>query len=417
MTFQSLALRPRLLDAVSEMGYTSPTPIQREAIPHVLDGRDVVGCAQTGTGKTAAFVLPTLQLIKPGSGLKALVVTPTRELAQQIGDVAREVSRFSRHRVAEIYGGVGYEPQLKKLRRGVDMVIATPGRLLDIHARGEIDLSEVEVLVLDEADRMLDMGFWPDVRRILHLLPERRQNLLFSATMSSSVLSVVRQTLTDPIHIETSPATTTVDGVKQMVYPVSAQQKSELLVALLEKDHLDRVLVFTRTKHRADRVHRQLSRQGISSASIHGGRSQAQRQQALDSFKAGRTRVLVATDVVARGIDVDEISHVINYDMPNSPEDYVHRIGRTARAGSEGSAISFLAAEETTTLHDIERKLGLRIDCIDHEGFKYASDRIIPVAGRDISTRPRAMFAGGVMRGRARTGRGRSGRGSMGARR
>ncbi|MDH4140487.1 MAG: DEAD/DEAH box helicase [Coriobacteriia bacterium] len=416
MSFTTLALRPRLLDAVSEMGYTRPTQIQREAIPYILDGRDVVGCAQTGTGKTAAFILPTLHHIKPGSGLKALVVTPTRELAQQIGDVAREAARFSRHRVAEVYGGVGYEPQLKKLRRGVDIVIATPGRLLDIHERGEIDLSGVEVLVLDEADRMLDMGFLPDVRRIIRLLPERRQNLLFSATMSSGVLSVVRSTLNDPVHIETTPSVQPVDGVEQVVYPVSSRQKSDLLVNLLEEQHLERVLVFTRTKHRADRVFRVLSRAGISSSSIHGGRTQAQRQKALDSFKAGHTRVLVATDVVARGIDVYDISHVINYDVPNTPEDYVHRIGRTARAGATGSAITFLAAEETVALHDIERRLGQRIECRDHDGFDYSADRIVPMADRNVSTKPRALYSGGVMRGRARSRRGRSGRGTIGAR-
>jgi len=404
MSFQSLALRPRLLDAVVEMGYTSPTPIQREAIPHVLEGRDVVGCAQTGTGKTAAFVLPTLHRIKPDGKLRALVVTPTRELAQQIGEVGREAARFSRHRIAEIYGGVGYEPQLKKLRQGVDMVVATPGRLLDIHERGEIDFSRVEILVLDEADRMLDMGFWPDVRRIIRLLPEKRQNLLFSATMSSGVLNVVRSTLNEPVNIETSQATKPVDEVEQAVYPVSSRQKSELLVALLEERHMERVLVFTRTKHRADRVHKVLSKAGISAASIHGGRTQAQRQKALDNFKAGKTRVLVATDVVARGIDVDEISHVVNYDLPNTPEDYVHRIGRTARAGATGSAVSFLAAEETALLHEIERKLGERLEIRDHDGFAYATDRIVPMAERKVTGGPRLAYSGGVMR---RGGRGR----------
>ncbi len=410
MTFQSLDLEPRLLKGVDALGYTSPTPIQREAIPHIIQGRDVVGCAQTGTGKTAAFVLPTLHRIKPRGGLKALIVTPTRELALQIGEVARDAARFTGHRFVVIHGGVGYEPQLQKIRRGVDMVVATPGRLLDIHNRGVLDLSGVEVFVLDEADRMLDMGFLPDVRKIIGLLPEKRQNLLFSATMSSDVLRVVQSTLHEPVRVETAPTATPVEKIHQAIYPVNQMQKSDLLVALLKHDHLERVLVFTRTKHRADRVHRTLERNGIRAAAIHGDRSQAQRQRALDSFKAGKTRVLVATDVVARGIDVDEITHVINFDMPNSPDDYVHRIGRTARAGASGSALSFLAYEENAQLQDVERKIGMTIVCEDLEGFEY-KDRIVPAADRPVPSKNRAVFSSGVMGRRGRSGgRGRAGR-------
>jgi len=410
MSFSTLDLEPRLLKGVEALGYSSPTPIQREAIPHIIKGADVVGCAQTGTGKTAAFILPTLHRIKPRGGLKALIVTPTRELALQIGEVARDAARFTGHRFVVIHGGVGYEPQLQKIRKGVDLVVATPGRLLDIQNRGALDLSGVEVLVLDEADRMLDMGFWPDVRRIIALLPEKRQNLLFSATMSSDVLRVVNSTLHEPVSIEVSPASTPVEKIHQAIYPVNQMQKSDLLVALLEHAHLERVLVFTRTKHRADRVHKVLQRAGVSSAAIHGDRTQAQRQKALDSFKAGKTRVLVATDVVARGIDVDEITHVINYDMPNSPDDYVHRIGRTARAGAEGSALSFLAYEENAQLTDIERKIGMTIVCEDLEGFAY-KDRIVPAADRQVPTKSRPVFSSGVMgRRRGSSGRGRMGR-------
>ncbi len=396
MSFEPLGLEPRLLKGVAAMGYTTPTPIQTESIPHVLAGRDVVGCAQTGTGKTAAFVLPLLQRIEPRKGIQALVVTPTRELAQQISDVAYKASKFTGHRSVVVYGGVGYEPQLQKLRKGVDLVIATPGRLLDIHNRGAIDLKSVKVLVLDEADRMLDMGFWPDVRRIIALLPTERQNLLFSATMSSDVVRIAGSTLRDPVHVETSPTTKPAEKIRQAIYPVNQMQKSELLVELLKGGHLNRVLVFTRTKHRADRVHRILQKAGVSAAAIHGDRSQSQRQKALDGFKAGGTRVLVATDVVARGIDVDEISHVINYDMPNTAEDYVHRIGRTARAGAEGSAISFLAAEETSVLHDIERALGEVLVCEDHQGFEY-KERVVPMADRTVNTKARPVFSSGVM--------------------
>ncbi|MDP2182149.1 MAG: DEAD/DEAH box helicase [Actinomycetota bacterium] len=407
MSFESLGLEPRLLSAVDKMGYTDPTPIQRDAIPHVLEGRDVVGVAQTGTGKTAAFVLPMLQRTPTRRGIRALVITPTRELATQIADVTREASRSTGHRSVVIFGGVGQKPQKDALRRGVDVVIACPGRLLDLHSQGAVDLSQVETLVLDEADRMLDMGFWPDVRRILALLPAKRQNLLFSATMASEVISVVDSVLTNPVRVETSPPAKPVDRVVQSVFPVCNTQKTDLLVELLARHRGSRTLVFTRTKHRADRVSRQLSKRGVRSEAIHGDRSQGQREKALHAFKTGRSHVLVATDVVARGIDIDRITHVVNYDIPHTAEDYVHRIGRTARAGADGNAISFLSPEEIEKLTTIEKHLNTVLACEDLEGFSYKS-RTVPNPGR--SARPVANSSAKPSSHRKRRGgRGRAG--------
>jgi len=383
MSFKTLGLEPRLLTGVSQMGYADPTPIQREAIPHILQGTDVVGVAQTGTGKTAAFVLPMLQRTPTRRGVRALIITPTRELALQISQVVHGISRQTGHRSAVVYGGVGLQQQIDKLRRGVDVVIACPGRLLDLHSRRAVDLSKVEMLVLDEADRMLDMGFWPDVRRILGLLPEKRQNLLFSATMSREVLKIVESTLHEPVRVEVSPPSTPVDRIEQSLYPVCSTQKTDLLVSLLKRNDHTRALIFTRTKHRAERLSKQLENKGVASAAIHGGRTQGQRQRALEAFRAGRSPVLVATDVVSRGIDVDDVTHVINYDMPNTPEDYVHRIGRTARAGASGTAISFLSSEELSMLSAIERTLGSTLACEDLEGFVY-SPRQVPAADRGI---------------------------------
>jgi ATP-dependent RNA helicase RhlE len=379
LRFDNLGLDPRLLKAVGAMGYDTPTPIQDKAIPPIIEGRDVVGCAQTGTGKTAAFVLPLLQRVKSGNRKPvALIVTPTRELALQIEGVAKQASKFTQHRVAVVYGGVGYGPQASALRRGVDILVATPGRLLDLCNQRDCDLSRVEVLVLDEADRMLDMGFWPDVKRILNLLPSSRQNLLFSATMSPEVLRVAGDTLHEPVTVDVAPPSKPIEAIDQSVYPVGGQQKIDLLLRIIQDHGLQRVLVFTRTKHRADRVARVLGKAGISGAAIHGNRSQSQRQAALDGFKKGRCRVLVATDIVARGIDVDGISHVINFDLPNVPEDYVHRIGRTARAGKSGTAISLFAPEEHEQLRDIEKKIGSVIDTADHDGFAYTEARTVP---------------------------------------
>ncbi len=429
MSFAELGLEPGLLKAVHSLGYTDPTPIQEQAIPLALTGRDILGCAQTGTGKTAAFILPALQLMggrvttdtaagnggpaggpaRTGGGgpgtngrpaIHTLVVTPTRELAGQIDEVARACARYTGRRIAAVYGGVGYDPQLKKLRRGVDLLVATPGRLLDLHHRGEIDLSHVEILVLDEADRMLDMGFWPDVRRIINLLPPVRQNMLFSATLSNHVMRVAGPILNDPTRIEVAPSATPVETVAQAVYPVAEMQKTDLLVRLLEQEKLDRVLVFTRTKHRADRVCRHLERNRINGVAIHSNRTQAQRQRALDGFKNGTYRVLVATDIVARGIDVDRISHVVNYDLPAQAQDYVHRIGRTARAGAAGTAISFLAAEQANELREIEVMLGETLPCHDLDDFAYMQ-RLIPNPDRTAKKpKPRLVYNGSARRRR-----------------
>ncbi len=411
MLFDNLGLCDRTLAAVEAMGYAEPTPIQRDAIPHVVQGRDVVGCAQTGTGKTVAFVLPMLKRLREADSsrnghrrVRALVVTPTRELALQIDGVVCAVAEHTGHRSAVVYGGVGYDPQLKALRKGVDVLVATPGRLLDLHERGAVDLSRVEVIVLDEADRMLDMGFWPQVRKILALLPSARQNLLFSATMGTAVMRVIASALNEPVRVEVAPAATPADAIDQVVFPVSGMQKTELLVELVRKRKLSRTLVFARTKHRADRLTRMLRRHGVDCAAIHGNRSQAQRQAALDAFRSGRHRVLVATDVVSRGIDVEGVSHVINYDFPNSPEDYIHRIGRTARAGRSGAAITFVAAEEHASLREVESHLGETLRCEDLEGFAYSADRIVPKEDRSVKTTPHTVYGGRVMgrRGRRR---------------
>lgn len=383
MPFKRLGLDTDLVESVQGMGYDEPTPIQVEAIPHALAGRDIVGCAQTGTGKTAAFVLPTLQRISDKPGVKALVVTPTRELAHQIEEVAVTCGRYTHHKIAAVYGGVKYATQEDKLRNGVDMVVATPGRLLDLMNRRTIDVSGVEVLVLDEADRMLDMGFWPDVRRIIKALPQNRQNLLFSATMSAKVLDVIGHALDKPVAIEIGPKSTPVDTINQSIYPVDSMQKDELLFELLKKREMERVLVFSRTKRRADYLTKMLGRRGLAVATIHSDLSQAQRQQTLDDFKSGRCRILIGTDIIARGIDVENVSHVINFDMPSNPEDYVHRIGRTARAGESGVAISLFSAEELADLRDIEAFIGKRLPTEDLEGFDYV-ERFVP----DNTTNP-----------------------------
>jgi ATP-dependent RNA helicase RhlE len=418
LSFDNLGLDARLMQAVASMGYADPTPIQSGSIPLVLEGRDLVGCAQTGTGKTAAFVLPTLQRTKPrGHYISALVVTPTRELALQIEEVAKTASRSTRHRVGVVYGGVGYEPQRRAIGRGIDLLVATPGRLLDLAGQRDVDLSHVEVLVLDEADRMLDQGFWPDVRRIIELLPNARQTLLFSATMSPDVLKVIGNTLVDPARVDVAPPSLPIEAIEQTLFPVAGIQKSDLLIHMVEQHRLDKVLVFTRTKHRADRVAHTLERAGVSSAAIHGNRTQAQRVKALNEFKRGSCRVLVATDIVARGIDVDGISHVINYDLPNTPEDYVHRIGRTARAGKSGCAFTLFAPEESDNLRDIEKTIGSVIACEDFEGFHYDSSRVVPDPSRNPSAPKHAPAPAGKRRVGRNGGRGRaSGSGQRGQR-
>jgi len=362
-SFDSLDLIEPLRRAVADENYETMTPIQAAAIPPLLEGRDVLGCAQTGTGKTAAFLLPILQHLaldqRPGKPLvRGLILTPTRELAAQIGDSFEAYGKFLdlRHRV--IFGGVNQKPQVAALRRGVDVLVATPGRLLDLHGQGYIDFGHVDFFVLDEADRMLDMGFIHDIRKILVTLPDQRQNLLFSATMPESIVRLASRFLTDPIRVEVDRQSTTVESIAQKVMFVARTNKKRLLQDILRDDQVQSAIVFTRTKHGANRVTKELTKGGVVAAAIHGNKSQGARQRALDGFKAGEVRVLVATDIASRGIDVQGVSHVFNYDLPNIPESYVHRIGRTGRAGLEGIAIAFCDETETEYLPDIQTLIG-----------------------------------------------------------
>jgi ATP-dependent RNA helicase RhlE len=395
--FKDLGLRPELLAAVEQLGYETPTPIQENTIPLALQGRDVVGASQTGSGKTAAFVLPILQRMSGRSGIKAVVITPTRELARQIEEASIVLAEHTAHEVTAVYGGVPYEPQARRLKGKVDLLVATPGRLLDLYRRGDIELGHVETLVLDEADRMLDMGFWPDVRRIVRALPPKRQNLLFSATMSRGVLGVIADALDKPVFVEVGDRGTPVDTVEQIVLPVNADQKTRLLLHYLELEKPDRALVFARTKLRADRVARALEIHKVSSTVIHSDRAQEHRQEALDGFRDGRFTVLVATDVVARGIDVEAVSHVINYDVPENPEDYVHRIGRTARAGASGMAVTLLSGEENYALKDIEQLIDMTLERRDLDGFDYET-RHIPPSSELPRRAGKMVYSGGAKR-------------------
>lgn len=363
MSFDTLGLSAELLRAVSESGYSEPTPIQRQAIPVILEGRDIMGGAQTGTGKTAGFTLPMLQLLSQhaqGKGqrpVRALVLTPTRELAAQVGE---SVATYGRHlplKSTVIFGGVKIGPQINMLRHGVDILVATPGRLLDHVQQKTLDLSKVEILVLDEADRMLDMGFIHDIRKVLALLPNRRQNLLFSATFSGEIKTLADNLLNSPTLIEVARRNTTAETVAQIVYPVDKKRKRELLSYLIGSRNWRQVLVFTRTKHGANRLAQQLEKDGLSAAAIHGNKSQGARTRALAGFKEGNVRILVATDIAARGLDIDQLPHVVNFELPNVPEDYIHRIGRTGRAGNEGEAASLVCVDEHKLLKDIERLL------------------------------------------------------------
>lgn len=361
MRFDELQLIEPLLRAVEEEGYVTPSPIQAQAIPPVLAGRDLVGCAQTGTGKTAAFALPILQRlceVPLGLGkrpIRALILTPTRELAIQILESFQAYGRHTKLRAAVVFGGVSQNPQVEALARGVDILVATPGRLNDLIGQGHVDLAQVQMFVLDEADRMLDMGFVHDVKKVIAKLPQKRQTLLFSATMPPEIRELVDSLLHDPVKVAVTPVSSTVDAIRQRLYYVDKANKRHLLVYLLKDPAITSALVFTRTKHGADRVARDLSRAGIQALAIHGNKSQNARQTALKSFKDGTLRVLVATDIAARGIDVDELSHVFNYDLPNVPETYVHRIGRTGRAGQSGDAISFCDFDEKPYVRDIEK--------------------------------------------------------------
>jgi len=368
MLFSKLGLSAELLRAVQEQGYEEATPIQQQAIPLVLEGRDILAGAQTGTGKTAGFTLPILQRLQMSEPdgrrrrIRALILTPTRELAAQVAESVRTYGQHLPYKSTVIFGGVSINPQISKLRKGVDIVVATPGRLLDHLQQGTINLGAVEMLVLDEADRMLDMGFIRDIRKILKTLPTHRQNLLFSATFSKEIKKLADDLLNSPTEVQVSRRNTTVELVTQIVHPVDRRRKRELLSHRIGAENWQQVLVFTRTKHGANRLSEQLSNDGLKAAAIHGNKSQAARTRALADFKSGAIRVLVATDVAARGIDIDRLPHVVNYELPNVPEDYVHRIGRTARAGQEGHAISLVCVDELKLLRDIERLLDSKIE-------------------------------------------------------
>src|SRR5580658_5063040 len=370
-TFDDLPLNPRLRAGIREMGYSEPTAIQSGTIPDAVHGRDLIGTAQTGTGKTAAFLLPILERLmnRPRGRIYALVLTPTRELAIQAEGFLQQLGRHTGLRGAAVYGGVGMRPQEDALRGGAEIIIATPGRLLDHMSRGYVDFRSLEILVLDEADRMLDMGFLPDVRRILEKLPRDRQTMLFSATMPPEVVSLSRQFLRDPKLVQVEERTVAAVGVSHLALPVPQNLKTDLLLNLLEDQTMTSILVFARTKHRADRVAEQLSRAGVSAGVIHGNRSQSQRVRALESFRSGRVRVLVATDIAARGVDVKDVSHVVNYDVPHEPESYVHRVGRTARAQQRGDAYTLVSPEEESDLARIERLIGMEIPRARVPGF------------------------------------------------
>jgi ATP-dependent RNA helicase RhlE len=369
-SFAELNLRPELLKAIEEQGYTEPTPIQVQAIPHVLAGRDVLGGAQTGTGKTAAFGLPLLHRLMPHANIsasparhpvRALILAPTRELAAQVEESLRVYAKYSGLRTTVIFGGIAMDPQTEALRRGVEILVATPGRLLDHVQQKALTLSQVEFFVLDEADRMLDMGFIPDVKRIINLLPARRQNLLFSATLSGDIRVLAQSFLSDPVQVQVAPRHATAELVKHSAIPVARERKRELLCYLVQTRDLQQVLVFTATRLGANRLATQLAKDGLHATAIHGDKSQPERMQALAEFKSGKVRVLVATDVAARGLDIEDLPHVVNFELPNSPEDYVHRIGRTGRAGASGEAISLVSPDEHERLEAIEKTIKLRI--------------------------------------------------------
>jgi ATP-dependent RNA helicase RhlE len=377
MSFDNLGLRAELVRAVSEKGYDTPTPIQSQAIPLVLEGRDLMGSAQTGTGKTAGFTLPLLQRLAatppPQQGrrpIRALVVTPTRELAAQVHDSIVNYGRHLSLKSTVVFGGVSINPQKQKLIRGVDILVATPGRLLDHVGQRSVDLSRVELLVLDEADRMLDMGFIHDIRKVLALVPKQKQTLLFSATFSDDIKKLASGLMKSPALIEVARRNTTVDAIEQTVHPVDKSRKRELLSFLIGSERWQQVLVFSRTKHGANRLAGQLVADGINAAAIHGNKSQGARTRALAEFKSGKVQVLVATDIAARGLDIDQLPHVVNFDLPNVPEDYVHRIGRTGRAGREGEAVSLVCVDELKLLKDIERLIKREIPKRVIEGYE-----------------------------------------------
>lgn len=389
MSFADLGLSPKILSAVASKGYTTPSPIQAKAIPAVLQGSDVMAAAQTGTGKTAGFTLPILHLLSQGQSARpnqarALILTPTRELAAQIHESVQTYGKDLPLKSAVVFGGVGINPQMIKLRKGVDILVATPGRLLDLYNQNAVKFSELEILVMDEADRMLDMGFIHDIKKIIKFLPKKRQNLMFSATFSDDIRKLAKGLVNNPVEISVSPANTTVDLVEQWVYPVDKSRKSQLLTHLIKENDWQQVLVFSRTKHGANRIVKQLEAKGISAAAIHGNKSQGARTKALADFKQGKVKALIATDIAARGLDIDQLPQVVNYDLPNVPEDYVHRIGRTGRAGATGQAISMVTQDEFKELVDIEILIKQLIQRKITEGFEPAQ----PLPESKLGQRP-----------------------------
>ena len=410
VAFSDLGLSEAVLAAVKKLGYTEPTSIQAQAIPYVLEGRDLLAAAQTGTGKTAAFLLPSMSRLphaERGHGPLMLVVTPTRELAQQIEDVCTSIARSTRHKCTTVVGGVGMEPQKAALRRGTDILVATPGRLVDLINQGDARLGEVEVLVLDEADRMLDMGFLPDMRRIVNRTPATRQTLLFSATLDEDAVGGIRDLVSDPAVVEIARKGTVAQTIDQYVQPVSLEAKNALLAKVLKAEGTERVIVFCRTKHRVDACCRRLRKAGISCAPIHGDRKQNQRERALESFRAGKTDVLVATDVLARGIDVSEVRYVVNFDVPVDPEDYIHRIGRTGRAGEAGWALTFVTENDVDDLLAIERLMGMAVPAYEPDmALELGENPVALDPDRDpTATRPagkRRAKKGGAKKGNAK---------------
>lgn len=413
MLFSQLKLSPNILKAVADQGYETPTPVQAQAIPVILEGRDILAGAQTGTGKTAGFTLPLLQIlsespvVRPKRRIRALILTPTRELAAQVGESVKTYGKYLSLKSAIMFGGVGINPQIAALKGGLDILIATPGRLLDHVGQGTVDLGAVEIFVLDEADRMLDMGFIRDIRRVIELLPKKRQNLLFSATYSDEIKTLANTLLKNPAEVEVARRNTSSELVKQSVILVDCKRKSALLAHLIEKNKWEQVLIFTRTKHGANKLSEYLEKCKISAAAIHGNKSQAARTKALADFKKGTVKVLVATDIAARGIDIDALPHVVNFELPNVSEDYVHRIGRTGRAGNEGEAVSLVCIDEAEYLRGIEKLIKKEINKSTIEGFE---------PDPSIKAEPISRGGGGQGRGGngSSKGGGRSGHGNGG---
>lgn len=405
MSFDNLGLSASLLRAIADQGYTTPSPIQAKAIPLILEGRDVMAAAQTGTGKTAAFTLPLLHRLTDGRTVRpnrcrALVLTPTRELAAQVQESVRDYGKYDGLSSAVVFGGVKINPQIALMRRGVDVLVATPGRLLDLHGQGFIDFSDVEVLVFDEADRMLDMGFIHDIRRIVKLLPVKRQTLMFSATFSAEITQLAQGYMQNPIKVEVSTPNATADTVTQWVYPVDKKRKPELLSHLVRDNAWNQVLVFTRTKHGANKLSQLLEKDGIRAVAIHGNKSQNARTKALGDFKSGKVQALVATDIAARGLDIEQLPQVVNFDLPNVAEDYVHRIGRTGRAGAAGIAYSLVSADEADYLYGIEKLIRKSLPREEIDGFE--PEHAVPQGRPTQQTRPPARRGGGAPGGAPR---------------